>query len=90
MNGNGSSHYYINGSGAKFDLPITNTIHPHTLKEYRTRPGLKILLIDVRTRVEFDEERILGDEVVCLEPSILTRDKCVLPYLCIASVLTIS
>lgn len=81
MNGNGGSSYHVNGSGAKSDLPVTSTIHPHTLKEYRTRPGLKILLMDVRTRAEFDEERILGDEVVCLEPSVLTRDKCVLLYL---------
>ena len=77
MNGSDSSNHYINGSRAKFDLPVTSTIHPHTLKDYRSRPGLKILLLDVRTRAEFDEERISGGEVVCLEPSILTRDKCV-------------
>ena len=75
VNGSTSSNRHVNGSGAKIDLPVTSTIYPHVLKDYLNRPGLKILLLDIRTRAEFDEERILGNEVVCLEPSILTRDK---------------
>ncbi|GJJ11320.1 hypothetical protein Clacol_005552 [Clathrus columnatus] len=57
----------------KPDLPVTSTIYPKLLKEYRST-GRKILLLDIRTRAEFDTERIKWDEIVCLEPSILTRD----------------
>lgn len=69
----------ISSGGLKFkpDLPVTSTIYPRLLKEYRSA-GRKILLLDIRTRAEFDLEHIKWDEIVCLEPSILTRDKYVM------------
>ncbi|KIJ55284.1 hypothetical protein M422DRAFT_23895 [Sphaerobolus stellatus SS14] len=66
---------YANGASTKPDLPVTSSIQPHVLKDYRKNyPALKILYLDLRTRAEFDEERIQAHEVVCLEPHILTRD----------------
>ncbi|KAH7914581.1 hypothetical protein BJ138DRAFT_1123351 [Hygrophoropsis aurantiaca] len=54
-------------------VPVSNTIFPKTLYEYMNRPGLKTLLVDVRTRGEFEKEHIKTDAVVCLEPSVLMR-----------------
>jgi ubiquitin carboxyl-terminal hydrolase 8 len=39
------------------------------------RNELKVLMLDVRTRDEFNCEHIRGDAVVCIEPSVLLREK---------------
>jgi ubiquitin carboxyl-terminal hydrolase 8 len=57
-------------------LPVDMTIQPKLLHEYM-QGRVSVLLIDVRTRAEFDKEHIkTGDgAVVCMEPSVLMRDK---------------
>lgn len=32
-------------------------------------------MLDMRTREEFEKERIKADAIVCIEPSVLLRDK---------------
>lgn len=51
------------------------TLFPKTLHECKHNPNLKVLLLDVRTRENFEREHIRGDAVVCIEPSILMRGK---------------
>ena len=48
---------------------------PRELYNYMYKNGLKVLMLDVRTREAFDNEHIRGDAVVCIEPSVLLRDK---------------
>ncbi|TBU43823.1 cysteine proteinase [Dichomitus squalens] len=57
----------------KAELPF-KTLFPQTLHEWRDKPNFKILLLDVRTREEFEREHIKASAVVCIEPSILQRD----------------
>ncbi|KAH7922616.1 cysteine proteinase [Leucogyrophana mollusca] len=57
----------------KPSIPVSNTITPKLLYEYMYKPGLKTLVVDVRTRDEFEKEHIKADAVVCLEPSVLMR-----------------
>lgn len=61
-------------TGDRPDLPVTNTIFPGALHDYIEKSEIKVLLLDVRDRDEFEREHIKGDAVVCLEPSVLTRD----------------
>ena len=56
------------------ELPF-KTLFPKTLHEWRDKPNFKVLLLDVRTREEFEKEHIRADAVVCIEPSILQRDQ---------------
>ncbi|CAL1714070.1 unnamed protein product [Somion occarium] len=60
-------------SSEKRELPFT-TLFPRILHEYKQKPGFKVLLLDIRTRDEFEREHIKADAVVCIEPSILLRD----------------
>lgn len=55
-------------------MPITNSITPRRLFEL-LESRLNILLLDVRTREQFDQERINHDAIICLEPSVLQREK---------------
>lgn len=60
----------------QFTLPFTNEILPVDLYSYLEMAlgddgrGPRVLMLDVRTREEFDAGRVLG-EVVCLEPIII-------------------
>lgn len=56
------------------ELPF-KTLYPKTLYEWRYKPNFKVLLLDVRTREDFEREHIKADAVVCIEPSILMRDR---------------
>lgn len=58
----------------KAELPF-KTLFPETLREWKDKPNFKVLLLDVRTRDEFEREHIKADAVACIEPSILLRDK---------------
>lgn len=58
----------------KRELPF-RTLFPKTLLECMQKPGFKILLLDVRMREEFTREHINIDTVVCIEPSVLLRDR---------------
>ncbi|KAI0642296.1 cysteine proteinase [Trametes meyenii] len=60
-------------TGEKAELPF-KTLFPKTLHEWRDKPNFKVLLLDVRTREEFEREHIKASAVVCIEPSILMRD----------------
>ena len=67
------------GSGSpdgpsSIDAPIANSITPRRLFEL-LESRLNILLLDVRVRELFDQERINHDAIVCLEPSVLQREK---------------
>ncbi|CCM01336.1 uncharacterized protein FIBRA_03385 [Fibroporia radiculosa] len=55
------------------DLPVSTTLFPRTLFDYNNRSNFKVLVLDVRTREEFDKEHIKADAVVCIEPTVLLR-----------------
>ncbi|KAI0738660.1 cysteine proteinase [Daedaleopsis nitida] len=57
----------------KAELPF-KSLYPQMLHECKDKPNFKVLLLDVRTRDEFDREHINADAVACIEPSILLRD----------------
>ena len=54
---------------------MKNMAEPRELHNYMYKNELKVLILDVRTREAFDYEHIRGDAVVCIEPSVLLRDK---------------
>lgn len=66
------------------DVPVTTSLFPKTLMEYNKRSNFKVLLLDVRTREEFEREHIKTDTVVCIEPSVLLRSECVRSNRCCA------
>lgn len=47
------------------------TISVETLFAYLKNPQVKILLLDVRSREEFDEGHIHAKYIVCIEPLVL-------------------
>lgn len=56
-----------------FHLPFTTEISPSQLYEYLAADdGPRVLLLDVRTRDEFERGRIIGDNV-CIEPLVLRQ-----------------
>lgn len=55
----------------KRELPTA--LFPGDLYEYRAKHNFKILILDVRSRQEFETEHIKADAVVCIEPSVLLR-----------------
>lgn len=56
-------------------LPKSNVTTPKDLHDYINQIGYKVLLLDVRSRDDFEKEHIKADAVVCLEPIVLMRDK---------------
>ena len=69
----------IRGSGSPLvppaELHVKNVAEPRELHDYMYRNELKVLMLDVRTRDEFNYEHIRGDAVVCIEPSVLLRGR---------------
>ncbi|KAL4065925.1 hypothetical protein V8B97DRAFT_1865268 [Scleroderma yunnanense] len=59
--------------GEKPVLPNSNGVTPRQLFDYLHTANLNVLLVDIRTRAEFETEHIKGGAVVCLDPSVLTR-----------------
>ena len=59
-------------SGKSF-IPVKATATPGELSEYM-REGRKILLLDVRNRIDFDKEHIRAIAVACVEPFALLRE----------------
>ncbi|KAG6003323.1 hypothetical protein E4U54_000705 [Claviceps lovelessii] len=56
-----------------FEIPEGDVITPeqlYTVKKSRA----SILLIDIRSRDDFDEGHIMASSIICIEPSILMRD----------------
>lgn len=64
----------VSPSPERPELPVTNSVFPKTLYEYIFDAKYNVLLLDVRHRAAFDKEHINSTAVVCLEPSVLTRD----------------
>ncbi|OBZ73629.1 Ubiquitin carboxyl-terminal hydrolase 8 [Grifola frondosa] len=56
----------------KPELP--KALYPRTLLEYDRKQNFKVLVLDVRTREQFEREHIKADAVVCIEPSVLQRE----------------
>lgn len=76
-NGNGNGNANINGAANGDALAhVKNAADPRELVEL-TQKGVKILFLDVRTREEFMRGRLRGQPVVCIEPNVLAREKCV-------------
>jgi ubiquitin carboxyl-terminal hydrolase 8 len=57
------------------ELHVKSMVEPRELHDYMYLNELKVLILDVRTRDEFNNERIRGDAVVCIEPSVLLRGR---------------
>jgi ubiquitin carboxyl-terminal hydrolase 8 len=69
----------IRGSGSprvsSGELQVKSLAEPREVHDYIYRHELKVLILDIRTREAFDNEHIRGDAVVCIEPSVLLRDR---------------
>ncbi|EGN91818.1 hypothetical protein SERLA73DRAFT_66796 [Serpula lacrymans var. lacrymans S7.3] len=63
----------LSSSPLKPSIPVSNVILPKALYEYMCNPTTTVLLIDVRTREEFQKEHVKTGAVVCIEPFVLTR-----------------
>lgn len=61
---------------ASVTIPEGETITAEELMNYIRRGSatLQVLIIDVRSREDFDEGHILSQAVICIEPSILLRE----------------
>ncbi len=64
----------VTPTSEKRELPF-KTLFPVTLLEYMQKQGFKILLLDVRTREEFKREHINIGTVVCIDPTVLIRER---------------
>ncbi|KAL4251575.1 hypothetical protein ABKN59_006688 [Abortiporus biennis] len=58
----------------KRELSFTS-LFPKTLHECMNKQNFKVLVIDVRTREEFEKEHLKADAIVCIEPSVLLRER---------------
>lgn len=56
-------------------IPAGPTIGPEELREYMQKGAnvIRMLLIDVRSREEFDDGHIMSQNTICIEPSVLSR-----------------
>ncbi|KAF6840277.1 ubiquitin carboxyl-terminal hydrolase [Colletotrichum plurivorum] len=61
---------------ASISIPEGDNITAEELTNYirRGSAALQVLIIDVRSREDFDEGHILSQAVICIEPSILLRE----------------
>ncbi|OSX64490.1 hypothetical protein POSPLADRAFT_1065606 [Postia placenta MAD-698-R-SB12] len=56
------------------EIPVSTTLFPKALLDYNRRHNFKVLVLDVRTRGDFEKEHIKADAIVCIEPSVLLRN----------------
>lgn len=75
-----TAHTFGNGTPSaptspKMQIPGGATITPQQLQEYMQKGAsvVRLLLIDVRSREEFDEGHILSQSTICVEPAVLAR-----------------
>ena len=61
------------GVPVKPPIPKTNTAFPKDLQGYMR--DYAVLIIDVRNRADFDREHIKAQNIICIEPTVLMRDK---------------
>ncbi|KAK7205143.1 hypothetical protein BZA70DRAFT_295619 [Myxozyma melibiosi] len=59
----------------KFDFPRAVSISPETLADYILKVPQQILLLDVRSREDFDEGHIYSRNVVNIDPIVLRPDQ---------------
>ena len=66
----------LSNKRAKPTIPEGDTISPQDLVEFQRRGAkdISILLIDIRSREEFDEGHILSHATICVESEVLGRD----------------
>ncbi|KAG6315992.1 hypothetical protein E4U22_007444 [Claviceps purpurea] len=57
-----------------FEIPEGDVVTPEQLFTLK-KSKASILLIDIRSREDFDEGHIMASAIICIEPSILMRDK---------------
>ncbi|KAI1881017.1 hypothetical protein JX265_001257 [Neoarthrinium moseri] len=59
----------------RIQIPPGNTITPEQLQGYMQKGAsvVRLLIIDVRTREEFDDGHIMSQNTICVEPSVLAR-----------------
>lgn len=58
-------------------IPDGDTITPKELMGFMTASaavGFRVLIIDVRTREEFNEGHIMSSSIICVEPDVLQRE----------------
>jgi ubiquitin carboxyl-terminal hydrolase 8 len=59
-------------------LPKSTVCTPKELHDYTHNIGYKVLILDVRSREDFEKEHIKASAIVCLEPLVVTRER----YVC--------
>ncbi|OLN85324.1 Ubiquitin carboxyl-terminal hydrolase 4 [Colletotrichum chlorophyti] len=66
----------VSAKPQSFTIPEGDSITAEDLMSFIKRGSatIQVLIIDVRSRVEFDEGHILSQAVICIEPSILLRE----------------
>ncbi|KAK9415120.1 putative USP domain-containing protein [Seiridium unicorne] len=59
----------------RIQIPSGTLITPEQLRNYMQKGAsvVRLLLIDVRSRDEFDDGHIMSQNTICIEPSVLTR-----------------
>ncbi|KAF8892174.1 hypothetical protein BD779DRAFT_1610331 [Infundibulicybe gibba] len=72
LSGNASPAFPSTPHQPRSPLPVKNIASPQELLSYIH--NYNVLLIDVRSREEFDREHIKANAVVCMEPVVLRRD----------------
>lgn len=62
-------------SSPRMQIPPGPTLTPLQLQEYMQKGAsvVRLLLIDVRGREDFDDGHIMSQNTICIEPSVLTR-----------------
>lgn len=56
-------------------MPKSTLCTPKELHGFIHNIGYNVLVLDVRSREEFDKEHIKASAIVCLEPLVLKREK---------------
>lgn len=59
----------------RIQIPAGTTTTPEELRRYMQKGAdvVRLLLIDVRSREDFDDGHIMSQNTICIEPSVLTR-----------------
>lgn len=56
-------------------LPKSTVCTPKELYDFINNIGYNVLILDARSREEFEKEHIKASAIVCLEPLVLKREK---------------
>jgi hypothetical protein len=55
--------------------PAANPVFPKILHQLMYKHKYKVLVLDVRSREEFDRAHIKADAIICIEPSVLLQEQ---------------